>query len=57
MALSSVKYEDQDFADTFGKVAISLFSKARVKEEMVSREEISKIIHLVDSHFKTPHCV
>jgi hypothetical protein len=33
-------------------VAVSAFSKARLKEEMASREEISKIIR-VDSHFKT----
>lgn len=34
------------------RVAVSAFSKARLKEEMALREEISKIIR-VDSHFKT----
>jgi hypothetical protein len=33
-------------------MAVSAFSKARLKEEMASREKIYKIIR-VDSHFKT----
>jgi hypothetical protein len=33
-------------------MAVSTFSKAMLKEEMVSREEISKIIHGVVSYFK-----
>jgi hypothetical protein len=33
-------------------MAVSTFSKARLKEELVPREGISKIIHGVDSYFK-----